>query len=94
MLKMENGRIAKTILIKMLPSEGRNPIQRYLRENLQQYDDYDDLEEELHKELYRREAETDKPSGINQISEDAPEDDKEKVAEEEWAETTVWSDEW
>ena len=51
----------------MLPSDGRNPIQRYLREHMIKFKDYDELEEELNKELYRREAETDKAGGINQV---------------------------
>ena len=49
-----------TILIKIMPSDGRNSVQRHLRESLAKIQDYDELEEELHAELYRREVETDK----------------------------------
>ena len=86
---MEKGRMANTILIKMLPSDGRNSVQRYLRENLAKFEYYDDLEEELHKELYRREAETHKTGGINQVEE--IEGEKEKDAQ--WTEE-VWQDVW
>ena len=89
MLKIDKGRMAKTILIKMLPSDGRNPVQRYLRENLAKFEYYDDLEEELHKELYRREAETEKTGGINQVEEI----EGEKVKGAEWEEE-VWQDVW
>ena len=81
--------MAKIILIKMLPSYGRNPLQRYLRENFAKFITYDDLEEELHKELYRREAETDKTGGINQVEEI----EGEKVKGAEWEEE-VWQDVW
>ena len=88
MLKEQNLRMAMIILIKMMPADGRNPIQRYLRENLAKFKNYDDLEEELHKELFRREAETDK-GGINQLED--IEGEKEKDAQ--WPEE-VWQDAW
>ena len=88
-MKIDKGRMAKTILIKMLPSDGRNPVQRYLRENLAKFEYYDDFEEELHKELYRREAETEKTGGINQVEEI----EGEKVKGAEWEEE-VWQDVW
>ena len=51
LLKDENGCMAMTILIKMMPSDGRNSVQRHLRECLAKIKDYDELEEELHAEL-------------------------------------------
>ena len=84
-MKVEKGRMAKTILIKMLPSDGRNSVQRYLRENFAKFENSEDLDEELHKELHRREAETDKTSGIHQMGAlEEIEGEKEKNAE--WAE--------
>ena len=59
--------MAMTILIKMMPSDGRNSVQRHLRECLAKIKDYDELEEELHAELYRREVETDNAGGITQL---------------------------
>ena len=74
-------------------SEGRNSIQRHLREHLSKIKNYDELEEELYAELYRREADGDKPGGFNQLggSEEKNEDEKDKG--EEWPEQT-WQDVW
>ena len=92
LLKDENGRMAATILIKMMPSDGRNSVQRHLRESLAKFKDYDELEEELHAELYRREAETDKAGGINQLGAlEGIEGEKDKDAE--WTEE-IWQDVW
>ena len=67
LLRLDDGRMAQTILIKMMPSEGRNSIQRHLREHLSKIQNYDELEEELYAELYSREADGDKPGGFNQL---------------------------
>ena len=80
--------MAMIIMIKMMPADGRNLIQRHLRENLAKFKNYDDREEELHKELFRIEAETDK-GGINQLEE--AEGEKEKDVQ--WTEE-VWQDVW
>ena len=45
-----------TILIKMLPGEGANSIQTYMRDNQSKYEDHDKLEDELYAELLRREV--------------------------------------
>ena len=75
--------MAQTILVKMMPSESRNSMQRHLREHLSKIKNYDDLEEEVHAELYRPEADADKPGGFNQLggSEEKNEDEKEKGEE-------------
>ena len=74
-------------------SEGRNSIQRHIREHLSKIKNYDELEEELYAELYRREADVDKPGSFNQLGgpEEKNEDEKEKG--EEWPEQT-WQDVW
>ena len=61
LLAEENGRLATVILIKMLPSDGRYPIQKHLRDFLSKAKNYDELEEELYAELCRREADGEKP---------------------------------
>ena len=68
-------------------------MQRHLREHLSKIKNYNDLEGELYAELYRREADGDKPGSLNQLggSEDKNDDEKEKV--EEWPEQ-VWQDVW
>ena len=66
--EIHDEQIDATILIKMMPSDGRNSVQRHLRESLANMKDYDEFEEELRAELYRREAETDKAGGINQLA--------------------------
>ena len=85
--------MAQTILVKMMPSEGRSLMQRHLREHLSKIKSYDDLEEELYAELYRREADGAKPGGINQLekSDEKIEDEKEKG--EEWPKQ-IWLDVW
>ena len=68
LLQKDGGRTAMTILVKMIPNESRNSLQRHLREHLSKVTNYDDLEEELHLEMYRRESEGDKESkNINQL---------------------------
>ena len=86
LLAEENGRLATVILIKMLPSDGQYPIQKHLRDFLSKARSYDELEEELYPELYRREADGDKPGGFNKRGglEEKNEDEKEKG--EEWPE--------
>ena len=77
----------------MMPSDGRNSLQRHLREPFSKTKSYDDLEEELFAELQRREADGDKTGsgGVNQLSES--EKKKENEKEESWPELT-WQDVW
>ena len=56
LLRVDDGRMAQTILVKMMPSEGRNAMQRHLLEQPSKIKNYYDLEEELDAELYRREV--------------------------------------
>ena len=67
LLRGEVGSLAMTLLINMIPSEGRNSIQKHLREHLSKVKDFDELEEELHAELYRRETENKTDKGIKQL---------------------------
>ena len=68
LLQKDGGRTAMTILVKIMPNERRNSLQRHLREHLSKVTNYDDLEEELHAEMYTRESEGDKESkNINQL---------------------------
>ena len=96
-LQQNGGKIGITILVKMMPTDGRYPLQKYLRDILVRMKSYEELEEELLAELHRREADGDKSGdakGIHQVAEENPEDEKEKAAEDEWTEKTVWSDDW
>ena len=86
MLAEENCRLATVIPIKMLTSDGRNSIQRHLREHLSKIKKYD-LEEELYAELCRREAEGDKPGGLNELQE--PEKIEKEKNKDDWPEE-VW----
>ena len=43
-LRLDDGRMAQTILVKMIPSEGWNSMQRHFREHLSKIKNYDDLE--------------------------------------------------
>ena len=43
--KDENGKMAMTILIKMMPNEGRYPIQKHLRDFLSKIMAYNESEE-------------------------------------------------
>ena len=78
--------MAMTILINMMHSEGRNPIQNHVREFLHKAKDYEELEEELHAELFRREADSNdkKDGGINQL------DDVPDVLSDEQTWVDVW----
>ena len=96
-LKQDDGKMSVTILVKMMPTDGRYPLQKYLRDLLCKELSYEQLEEELLAELHRREADGDKggdAKSIHQIAEEVSEGEKEKVAEEEWIEKTVWNDDW
>ena len=77
----------------MLPSDCLYPIQKHLRDFLRKANNCDDLEEDLNAELYRREADGDKPGGLNQLErfEEKNEDEKEKG--KEWPER-AWLDVW
>ena len=55
-LRQHGGKMAITILVKMMLTDGRYPVQKYLRDNLSKIAGYDELEEELFAELHRREA--------------------------------------
>ena len=56
-LRLGNGRMPQTILIKTMPSDGKYSLQKHLRKHFSKASSYDDLEEELYAELYRRQAE-------------------------------------
>jgi hypothetical protein len=88
--KEEHGRMAMTILIKMMPSDGRKSFQRHLREHVSKTKSYDDLEEELFAELLCREADGDKTGsgGLNQLSEPEMAEDNEKEEKKERRKTS------
>ena len=67
MLREDSGRTAMTILVKIMPSEGKNSLQRHLWEYLSKAATYDDLEEELLAELYRREGSESSAKSFNQL---------------------------
>ena len=92
LLGLDDGRMAQTILVKMMPSEGWNSMQRHFREHLSKIESYDDLEE-LYAELYRREADGKKLGGFNQLEKSDEKIDDEKEEAEEWLEQT-WLDVW
>ena len=97
LLKQHGGKMAITILVKMMPTDGRYPLQKYLRDNLSKLAGYDESEEELFAELHRREADGDEggdAKGLNQIGEEGDKNADDKATEEEWTEKTVWSEEW
>ena len=80
-----------SILVKMMPNEDRNPLQRHLREHLSKVTDYDDLEEELHSEMYRRESEGDKESkNINQLENQKIANQEDNVVDEESGWMECW----
>ena len=59
----------------MMPTDGRYPLQKYLRDLLSKVGSYDELQELL-AELHRREADGDKGGDakcIHQIAEEIPE---------------------
>ena len=56
LLKQHDGETAITIFVKMMPADGRYPLQKYIRGHLSKIASYDELEEELFAELHRREA--------------------------------------
>ena len=88
-LRGDGGRMAMTILIKMMPADGNRPMQKHLREFLSKANAYDELEEELYAELYRRESESEKKEGcINQVEDEQGED-----GDTEWVESTAWHQE-
>ena len=58
LLRQDNGRMAQTILIKMMPSDRNNPMQKHLRGHRSKAKSYDELEEELQAELFRRSTRT------------------------------------
>ena len=91
LLAEENVLLAAVILIKMLPSDGRYATQKHLRDFLSKANNYDELEEELYAELYRREADGDKPGGINQLGGPDGKNEDEKENGEEWPEQ-IWQD--
>ena len=68
-------------------------MQRHLREHLSKIKNYDDLEEELYAELYRREADGNKLGGFNQLGgvEEKNEDETDNVEERP---QQVWQDVW
>ena len=72
----------------MMPSDGKNPMQKHFREHLSKAKSYDELEEKLHAELFRREAENHdkKDGGFNQA--------KESLVAPEAADEEVWVDAW
>ena len=59
----------------MMPGEGSNSMQKYLWEVLSKHATYDELEEELYRELARREDKKD-AGGFNQLSSEDPADEK------------------
>ena len=63
------GKLAQTVFIKMMPGDGSNSMQKYLREVLSKHGTYDELEEEMYRELARREDKKD-AGGLNQIDGD------------------------
>ena len=65
------GKLAQTVFIKMMPGEGSNSRQKYLREVLSKHAAYDEFEEELYRELARRENKKD-AGGFNQLNSDDP----------------------
>ena len=70
-LMHENGgKLAQTVFIKMMPGDGSNSMQKYLREVLSKHETYDELEEEMYRELARREDKKD-AGGLNQIDGDS-----------------------
>ena len=99
-MKQHDGKMAITILVKMMPTDGRYPLQKYFRDHLSKIASYDELE--IFAELHRREADGDKGSdskGFNQLGEESAQkpDDKnadDKATEEEWIEKIVWSVDW
>ena len=96
-LRRHDGKMAVTILVKMMPTDGRYSLQKYLRDLFSKNLSYEALEEELLAELHRTEADGDKggdAKAIHQITKEILEGEKEKVAEEEWIEKTVWNDDW
>ena len=93
LLAEENGRLALVILIKMRPSDGRYPIQKHLKNFLSKAKNFDELEEELYSELYRREADSDKPGSLNQFGGLEEKNDDEKEKSEEWPEQ-IWQEVW
>ena len=88
LLRESDGRMAQTILIKMMPSDGKNSIQKHFREHLSKAKSYDELKEKLHAELFRRDAENHdkKDGGFNQV-EEGPEST-------EAADEKIWMDVW
>ena len=54
---------------------------------------YDDLEEELYAELYRRESENEKGGGINQLKGKAENKENEATDDVDWTEMTCWNQE-
>ena len=87
------GKLAQTVLIKMMPSDGGNSIQKYLRECLASKKTYDELEEELHRELGRREDKKDM-GGLNQLNIDSGSGDAANTDEkDEFIERVMWDEE-
>ena len=83
LLKNENCKMAMIVLIKMIQNVGRYLIQKHLRDFLSKIMAYDELEEELHATLYRREADGDKKDGaINQL--ELPDQEGEFEEEGDW----------
>ena len=73
-----------TILVKVMLNQNSNSIQRHLREQLSKVTNYDDLEEELRAELYRRESEGYKESkNINQLENPKVANQEDNVVDEE-----------
>ena len=91
LLQKDGGRTAMTILVKMMPNEIRISFQRHLREHLSKVTNYDDLEEELHAEMYRRESEGDKESkNINQLENPKAANQEDNVVDEESSWVECW----
>ena len=101
-MKQHDGNIAITILVKMMLTDGRYRLQKYVRDHLSIIASYDELEEELFAELHRTEADGDEESeskGFNQLGKESVHkaDDKnagDKATDEEWIEKIVWFDDW
>ena len=53
LLKQHDGKTAITILIKMMPTDGSYPLQKYLQDYLSKITSHNELEEELVAELHR-----------------------------------------
>ena len=67
---------------KIMPSEGRNSLQRHLRKYLAKAATYDDREGKLLAELYWREGLESSAKGFNQLEQDKGHEESEAFEEE------------